>query len=316
MIVVTGGAGFIGSNIVKTLNDRGRTDIIVVDNLTNGHKFVNIADCQIADYIDRHDFLQQVIDKKHTEIEVIFHEGACSATTEWNGHYMMNNNYEYSKILLHHCLDYGIQYIYASSAAVYGASQKFIEHPDYEGPLNVYGYSKLLFDQYVRRNGFDKGSQVVGLRYFNVYGPREQHKGKMSSVAYHFNNQIKDVGEIKLFNGSGGYGPGEQRRDFVYVGDIVKLNLWLHENKQVSGIFNAGTGQSQTFNEVGHAVIDYHAKGKVSYVPFPEGLKEAYQSFTEADMSAVRKAGYDQPFKTVQQGVAEYMKILNGNAQA
>ena len=312
MIVVTGGAGFIGSNIVKTLNDRGRTDIIVVDNLTNGHKFLNIADCSIADYIDRQDFIEQIRGNKHRDIQAVFHEGACSATTEWNGHYMMKNNYEYSKVLLHHCLEHQIQFIYASSAAVYGASQKFVEHPDFEGPLNVYGYSKLLFDQYVRRNVVEQSSQVVGLRYFNVYGPREQHKGKMSSVAFHFSNQVKETGEIKLFEGSDGYGPGDQRRDFVYVGDIVELNLWLLENKEVSGIFNAGTGQSQTFNEVGQAVIDYHQQGKVSYVPFPEGLKEAYQSFTEAHMSAIRSAGYNKPFKTVQQGVAEYMQILNG----
>ncbi len=311
MIVVTGGAGLIGSNIVRALNRAGHTDIIIVDDLSDGHKFVNFSDCDIADYIDYQDFLQQIVEKQHNDIAALFHQGACSETTEWDGRYMMKNNYEYSKVLLRHCLDNNVQFIYASSAATYGASARFVEHPNCEQPLNVYGYSKLLFDRYVRRHALNENAQVVGLRYFNVYGPGEQHKGRMASVAFHFNNQIKDTGAIKLFEGSGGYGPGEQRRDFVYVGDIASLNLWLLDNPQVRGIFNAGTGKSQTFKEVGQAVIDYHGKGEIEFIPFPEGLKGAYQSFTEADMSAIRKAGYDKSFKTVQEGVAEYLQILN-----
>jgi len=313
MIIVTGGAGFIGSNIVKTLNQQGRTDILVVDDLTDGKKFVNLADCEIADYLDKDDFLD-MIEAGHDfgNIDAIFHEGACSATTEWDGQFMMKNNYEYSKSLLHYCLDRRIPFLYASSASVYGGGQIFKEIREHEEPLNVYGYSKFLFDQYVRRVLPTAHSQVVGFRYFNVYGPREQHKGSMSSVAFHFNNQIPEQGQVNLFAGSGGYGDGEQRRDFVYVGDVVSVNLWFMENPQVSGIFNLGTGRSQAFNDVANAVINWHGKGKINYVPFPEHLKGAYQSFTEADISNLRKVGYDKPFKTVEEGVKAYLDTING----
>ena len=312
MIIVTGGAGFIGSNIVKTLNEQGRTDVLVVDDLTDGKKFVNLADCEIADYLDKDDFLN-MIEAGHDfgNIDAIFHEGACSATTEWDGQFMMKNNYEYSKSLLHYCLDRRIPFLYASSASVYGGGQIFKEIREHEEPLNVYGYSKFLFDQYVRRTLPTAQSQVVGFRYFNVYGPREQHKGSMSSVAFHFNNQIPDQGQVNLFAGSGGYGDGEQRRDFVYVGDVVSVNLWFMENPQVSGIFNLGTGRSQAFNDVANSVIDWHGKGKINYIPFPDHLKGAYQSFTEADISNLRNVGYDKPFKTVEEGVKAYLDSIN-----
>ena len=313
MIVVTGGAGFIGSNIVKGLNDKGRSDILVVDDLKDGTKFKNIADCDIADYMDKDDFLAQI--KSGAEfaepIEVIFHNGACSATTEWDGHYMMKINYDYSKALLHYCLERGIQYLYASSASVYGDGPVFKESPDYEESLNVYGYSKFQFDQYVRRLLPETKSQVVGFRYFNVYGPREQHKGSMASVAFHLNNQLHDSGKVRLFEGCDGYDDGEQRRDFIYVGDVVAVNLWFWRNKDKSGIFNLGTGRSQSFNDVANAVLAYHGKGTLEYIPFPDHLKGRYQSFTEADMSAMRAAGYDAPFKTVEEGVTEYMHWLN-----
>jgi ADP-L-glycero-D-manno-heptose 6-epimerase len=313
MIIVTGGAGFIGSNIVKTLNERGRTDVIVVDNLKNGIKFKNISDCEIMDYLDKEDFIQKIKDnKKFSEkVDAIFHEGACSSTTEWDGKFMMENNYEYSKHLLHYCIEHNVSYLYASSASVYGSGTVFKEQRDHEEPLNVYGYSKFLFDQYVRRYLGKTKNQIVGFRYFNVYGPREQHKGTMSSVAYHVNNQIKENGIAKLFEGYEGYGNGEQSRDFVYVGDAVNVNLWFMDNPDKSGIFNLGTGKSQPFNDVANAVIKYHNNGKIEYIPFPDHLKGVYQSFTEADISALRDAGYKDDFNTVEQGVQKYMEWLH-----
>lgn len=313
MIVVTGAAGFIGSNLVKALNQAGHRDIVIVDDLTDGHKFINFADCDIADYIDKDEFLT-MIKQGHTlcqSITAIFHQGACSTTTEWDGRYMMENNYQYSKELLHFCVNKEIPFLYASSAAVYGNSTVFSETPEYEKPLNVYGYSKLLFDQYVRRIMPQARSQIVGFRYFNVYGPREQHKGSMASVAFHFNNQLKDNGDLKLFAGTDGYADGEQQRDFVFVGDIVATNLWFFEHQDKSGIFNLGTGRSQTFNDVANAVIDWHSKGSINYIPFPDHLKGKYQSFTEADLSLLRDAGYSADFMTVEQGVKLYMDELN-----
>jgi len=313
MIIVTGGAGFIGSNIVKALNERGETDILVVDNLTNGRKMRNLADLDIADYMDRLDFIERINKgESFGKVQAIFHEGATSATTEWDGHFVMNNNYEYSKSLLHWCLEHNAQYLYASSASVYGAGTTFIEDRQYEHPINMYAYSKFQFDQYVRRLQPEMKSQVVGFRYFNVYGPREQHKGTMSSTAFHFNNQIKENGVAKLFAGCDGYEDGAQRRDFVYVGDAVKVNLWFLDNPDKAGIFNLGTGRSQAFNDMANAVIDWHGKGAIEYIPFPDHLKGAYQSFTEADISALRAVGYDAPFLTVEEGVREYMDVLNG----
>lgn len=312
MIIVTGGAGFIGSNIVKELNQRGRTDIIVVDDLTDGTKFKNIADCEIADYIDYQDFLDKVQnDPQLPKIEAIFHQGACSTTTEWNGRYMMDINYEYSKVLLHYCLDYEIPFIYASSAAVYGAGTVFKEERQFENPLNVYGYSKFLFDQYVRRILPTAKSQIVGLRYFNVYGPRENHKGGMASVAFHFNNQIQKDGYVKLFEGCDGYADGEQLRDFIYVGDAVAVNLWFFDHPNKSGIFNTGTGRAESFNAVANAVIDFHQQGKIQYIPFPENLQGRYQSFTQADITNLRAAGFDAAFKAVAEGVKSYLEWLN-----
>ena len=313
MIVVTGGAGFIGSNIVKALNDIGKTNILVVDNLKDGTKFHNISDCEIMDYMDKNDFLEKIEKNSSFEepIEIIFHEGACSATTEWDGKFMMDVNYEYSKSLLHYCLEDKIPFIYASSASVYGDGQTFKETREFEKPLNVYGYSKFLFDQYVRRQMPKIESQVVGLRYFNVYGPREQHKGSMASVAFHFNDQIKSGAVVKLFEGCDGYENGEQRRDFIFVGDVVNVNLWLFENPQVLGIFNLGTGRSQSFNDVANAVVAWHNKGDIEYIPFPEQLKGRYQSFTQAEMSSLINAGYSERFKTVEEGVKQYLDWLN-----
>lgn len=317
MIIITGAAGFIGSNLVEALNQRGETDVIAVDNLKKGHKFKNLSDLKLCDYLDKDEFLTAAENGafSFSQIEAVFHLGACSDTTEWDGRYMMQNNFTFSKKLLHLCAARGIPFIYASSAATYGGSETFAEKPEYEKPLNVYGYSKLLFDQYVRRFFPNPASQVAGLRYFNVYGPRESHKGSMASVAYHFHHQNRREKKVRLFEGSGGYAAGEQRRDFIYVKDAVAITLWLWDNPEVSGIFNAGTGRSQTFNEVAAAVIDYHGFGEIEYIAFPEHLYGKYQSYTQADLSQLRAAGCRLEFKTVAQGVSEYMAWLDA-AQA
>lgn len=315
MIIVTGGAGFIGSNLVKSLNVLGFEDILVVDDLGDGSKFSNIADSKISDYSDKDVFIEQMIRREkflnEKDITAIFHQGACTDTTEWDGKYMMRNNYEYSKVLLHYCLEKGIPFIYASSAAVYGDGNVFREELAFEKPLNVYGYSKFLFDQYVRRLLPLASSQIVGLRYFNVYGQREQHKEKMASVAFHLNNQLLQQGRVELFEGCDGYVNGEQRRDFVYVEDVAKVNLWFWQNPGKSGIFNLGTGKSATFNEIAHAVIKWHGYGEIEYVPFPNKLRGCYQSFTEANIDRLRAAGYRDEFKNIAVGMKEYLDWLN-----
>ncbi|WP_024851619.1 ADP-glyceromanno-heptose 6-epimerase [Hydrogenovibrio kuenenii] len=314
MIVVTGGAGFIGSNIVKALNEQGITDILVVDNLKNGKKFINLADCDFADYLDKEDFQTRIFAEEGLpEIECVFHEGACSATTEWDGKFMMDNNYEYSKDLLNFCLNRKIPFLYASSASVYGDGPTFIEKREYEKPLNVYGFSKFQFDQYVRRVLPYAESQVVGFRYFNVYGPREQHKGDMASVAFKLHNQVLKGEKLKLFGPYDGYDAGMQTRDFVYVEDVVKVNLWFKDNPDKSGIFNLGPSAAEPFKNIAEAVIDFHGKGETEYIPFPEHLKGAYQSYTQADNTLLREAGYSESFHTVAEGVQKYLSWLSEN---
>lgn len=313
MIVVTGGAGFIGSNLVHALNAAGHDRILVADDLTDGTKFRNLSDGVIADYLDKDDLLARVQAGTAPAPRAVFHLGACSATTEWNGRFMMENNYEYSKVLLHWCLERRVPFLYASSASVYGNGPHFRETPDCERPLNVYAYSKFLFDGYVRRVLPEAASQIVGFRYFNVYGPREDHKGPMASVAFHFDRQLSETGRVRLFEGADGYGDGEQRRDFIHVADAVAVNLWFWNQGAASGIYNLGTGRSQTFNDVARAVIAHRGRGEIEYIPFPEQLRGRYQSFTEADMSAVRAAGYEAPFRSVEQGVTDYMRWLAEN---
>ncbi len=245
----------------------------------------------------------------------IFHLGACSATTEWDGRYLLRNNFEYSKTVLHYCHSREIPFIYASSAAVYGVSRVFTPASAHERPLNAYGYSKLLFDQYVRRRLPTLASQVVGLRYFNVYGPREGHKGDMASVAFHFYQQLQGDAQLRLFEGNDGYADGEQRRDFVHVEDAAAVNLWFLEHPDVSGIFNVGTGRSQTFNQLARAVVGWHGSGSIQYVPFPGDLRGHYQSFTEADITELRQAGYSAPFRPLEEGVPQYMDWLEGSEQ-
>lgn len=311
MFIVTGGAGFIGSNLVQGLNARGIRDILVVDDLSNGRKCLNLSDAHISDYLDKDDFLQRIkAGQSFRPVEAIFHQGACSDTTEWDGRFVMRENYEYSKILLSWCHEERVPFYYASSASVYGNGKSFNEIRTNERPLNAYAFSKFLFDQHLRTKLGDIRSPVVGLRYFNVYGPREEHKGNMASVAFHMHQQLKTVGAVRLFEGCDGYGPGEQQRDFVYVDDVVKVNLWLLEHPKVSGIFNCGTGRAQSFNEVAQAVINHHQSGRIDYIPFPEHLIGRYQSYTQADMTALREQGYEAPFMSVEQGVAQYMNWL------
>ena len=312
MIVVTGSNGFIGSNLIKGLNEIGYKDIIAVDDQDDPELKENIAHCDVQDFLNIDEFINLIRNNEidGTKIRAIFHQGACSNTMEWDADFLYNNNLLYSKELLNFSQKTKVPLIYASSASVYGAGKIFKESVEYEDPINLYAYSKFKFDQLVRQELIKSETQIVGLRYFNVYGPQEQHKGTMASVAFHLHNQLKDNEEIKLFEGSEGYDDGEQRRDFIYVEDVVKVNLWFLKNQKVSGIFNVGTGKSQTFNEVAHSVINWNKRGKINYVPFPEKLKGAYQSFTQADISKLREAGYKDEFLNVQEGIKKYLDRL------
>lgn len=310
MIIVTGAAGFIGSNLVAGLNARGITDILVVDDLADGHKCINLADLDFVDYMAYDDLAARMdAGEDFGPVEALFHQGACSDTTEWDGRYVMERNFTYSKRLHRWATAYGVPLIYASSASVYGMGPDFVERREAERPLNMYAFSKFVFDQYVRAR--PAASQVVGLRYFNVYGPREAHKAGMASVARHFSAQIAESGECRLFEGTDGYDNGEQRRDFIHVDDVVAVNLWLMDNANVSGVFNCGTGRSQTFNDVADAVIGWHGRGEKRYIAFPDTLRGRYQSHTEADMTALREAGYTADFMPVETGVPRYLNRLN-----
>ncbi len=332
-IVVTGGAGFIGANIIKGLNERGIDDILVVDDLSQGDKFRNLVDLKIADYVDRDDFYARFAQGHYGRVEAVFHEGACSDTMEPDGKYMMANNYTLSCELFAACQRQGTRLLYASSAATYGGSETFREEPAFESPLNVYGYSKLLFDQRLRRElgvNFERAAtQVVGFRYFNVYGPREQHKGRMASVAYHQFHQYRNEGRVKLFGEYGGYAAGQQQRDFVFVDDVVAVNLWFFDHPAQSGLFNLGSGRAQPFNDVAVAVVNTMralqgqaplllaqivAQGLIEYIPFPDALRGKYQCHTQADLTRLRAAGCAHAFADVQTGVARYVRWLAAQA--
>ncbi len=319
-ILVTGAAGFIGCNNVLELNRRGYTDIVAVDNLTKSEKFVNLAKCQISDYFDKVDFIERVRRDALPIPDAIFHQGACSDTMETDGRYMMENNYRYTLELFNWAQRHRVPFIYASSAATYGASLVFVEDVKNEGPLNVYGYSKYLFDQVLRAHMHELKAPVVGLRYFNVYGPHEQHKGRMASVAFHQYFQFKKEGRVRLFEGCLGYGNGCQMRDFVYVEDVVSVVRYFL-TAGVSGIFNCGTGRAQPFNDIALTVVnsltgvnrtleEAVSAGLIEYIPFPEALKGKYQAYTQADLSALRNAGCNVKFRSVQEGTAEYMNYL------
>ena len=325
-VVVTGAAGMIGSNLVQGLNARGVDDVIAVDDLTDGPKYRNLLGAKLSDYFDKSEFYQRFTQGELGKVDAIFHEGACSDTMEHNGRFMLENNYRCSKDLLDACQARGTRLLYASSAATYGGSATFRETPEFERPLNVYGYSKLLFDNIVRRMLSAATSQVVGFRYFNVYGPREQHKGRMASVAFHHFNQYRDTGKVKLFGEYGGYGPGQQSRDFVFVDDVVAVNLWFLDHPDRNGIFNLGSGRAQPFNDVAHATVNacrahkgeaplslaqLVAQDTVQYIPFPDALVGKYQCHTQADLTALRSAGCDLPFVDVATGVRRYVDWLN-----
>jgi ADP-L-glycero-D-manno-heptose 6-epimerase len=325
-IVVTGAAGFIGANLVRALNARGETRIVAVDNLARADKFANLVDCEIADYVDKEEFLERLADGAFDDdIAAVLHQGACSDTMEADGRYMMRNNYRYSVSLLDWCQDNDVPFLYASSGAVYGAGSGFREERACEAPLNIYGYSKFLFDQYVRGMLRDRTAQVAGFRYFNVYGPRERHKERMASVVWHFYRQYASEGRVRLFEGSGGYAAGEQRRDFVSVDDVVKVNLDFLDHPERSGIFNVGTGKAATYNAVAAATInacraaagkprqsvaELVAAGTITYIPFPPALAGKYQSFTEADLTRLRGVGYGAPMLGIDEGVARYVERL------
>lgn len=310
MIIVTGGAGFIGSNIVRALNERGRDDIVIVDNLGKSEKYKNLIGLKFFDYIHRDDFLNLIMNDDIVA-DVIFHDGACSDTMEYDVNYMIKTNYEYSKAIFEYCANDGIDFIYASSASTYGGGQNgFTENETCENALNPYAFSKLIFDNYVRQNLSEIESKVIGLRYFNVFGPQEFHKGRMASIAYQMYKQIKNDGVIKLFKGTDGYEDGEQRRDFIYVKDVAKVNLWCWENEIENGIYNCGTGNATTFNAVAQAVISALGTGKIEYIEFPETLQGKYQSFTQADTRKLLRAGYDGGFTNINDAVKEYCQFL------
>ena len=328
-IVVTGAAGMIGSNLVHGLNAIGIDDVIAVDDLTDGPKYRNLLGAKLSDYFDKSEFYTRFANGEFGHVDAVLHQGACSDTMEHDGRFMLDTNYRCSKDLLDACQAQGTRLLYASSAATYGGSASFREEPEFEQPLNVYGYSKLLFDNVVRRllpNLSQPGSsQVAGFRYFNVYGPREQHKGRMASVAFHHFNQFRDTGKVKLFGDYGSYGPGQQSRDFVFVDDVVAVNLWFLQHPDRSGIFNLGTGRAQPFNDVAQATVnaaravqgesalplaDLVRQGLVDYIDFPAALVGKYQCFTEADLARLRATGCDHVFADVQTGVRNYVDWL------
>lgn len=314
MIIVTGGAGFIGSNLVRGLNQIGREDILIVDNLSDGRKIKNITDLLYADYLDKEDFVHQIKSDfpSREKIDAIFHQGACTVTTETNGKYVLQNNFEYSKTLLHYAQEKNIPFIYASSAAIYGLKRECIEKRGYEDPKSVYALSKFLFDQYVRGILPHAKSQIMGLRYFNVYGPHEAHKNGMASPISQFNRQLLETGKIRLFQGSGPYADGEQRRDFIHVKDVVHINLWFLKNPTIRGIVNVGTGRAHSFNDVAKIVLDWHKLGMIEYIPFPDELRGVYQHYTQANLRQLHTVlQYAHDFVPLDEGIPHYLKWLN-----
>ena len=305
MILVTGGAGFIGSNLVRGLNGRGIEDILVVDDLEAGDKHRNLNALRFVDLVDYRDFVERLDSFRSTRFEAVFHQGACSDTTERDGRYMLRVNYEYSKTLLAFALG-RCPFLYASSASVYGDGQRgFREDPACEEPLNVYAFSKFLFDRHVRRLLPRPPTQVVGLRYFNVYGPQENHKGRMASVVFQFHRQVSAGKTLEIFEGSSGF-----LRDFVHVDDAVALNLHFLDHPGVSGIFNCGTGRARSFRDLAEATAAHFPGARIAEIPFPADLAGKYQAYTQADLTALRAAGCPHEFLALEEGVAAYVELL------
>jgi ADP-L-glycero-D-manno-heptose 6-epimerase len=310
MIVLTGGAGFIGSNLLSALNAKGITDVLVIDR--RGDNFSNLNDLRFSEFMQPAEFARALERKALTKkLDAIFHQGACADTTCTDGRYMIENNFAFSKLLLDFALLNKVPLVYASSAAVYGASRAFAPTRENERPLNLYGLSKLAFDNHVRIVATKAASTVVGLRYFNVYGPRESRKGEMASMVYQMYRQLKTAGRVRLFRGTDGYADGEQRRDFVFVNDVVRVNLALAEGPVRSGIFNVGTGQPRSFNDVAEILIARVGAGTIEYIALPESLAGRYQSFTQADLSALREAGYREAFTALEDGIAQSIEAWN-----
>ncbi|HMD03748.1 MAG TPA: ADP-glyceromanno-heptose 6-epimerase [Candidatus Binatus sp.] len=310
MIILTGGAGFIGSNLLGALNAKGVTDVLVVDRVGNSSR--NLKDLRFSNLMRPEEF-RRAIERRilPNRIEAIFHQGACADTTCTDGRYMIENNFTFSKSILQFALANKIPLVYASSAAVYGSSSAFAPSRENERPLNLYGLSKLAFDDHVRSVVARSQSTVAGLRYFNVYGPRESHKGKMASMVYQLYRQLKSSGRARLFKGTGGYADGEQRRDFVFVGDVARVNLALADGPVRRGIFNVGTGRARSFNDVANIVIARLGAGAIDYVPVPENVVDKYQSFTQAELSGLRHAGYTENLSSLEDGITQSIDAWN-----
>ncbi len=313
MIIVTGGAGFIGSAIVAGLNSRGIDDIVVVDILGFDEKWKNLRRLRFADYIEGSDFLEMLTaGKTDWPIEAIFHMGACSDTTERNASYMIRNNYDLSKILANRAVSDGIRFIYASSAATYGdGTQGFCDDEAELGklqPLNIYGYSKQMFDLWARRTGLLK--KIVGLKYFNVFGPNEYHKAEMRSFVVKAYEQISATGKVRLFKSHRpDYADGEQKRDFLYIKDAVDMTLFFLDNPKIAGIFNVGTGQARTWNDLAKATFAaMDKKPNIHYIPMPDKLIDKYQYFTQADITKLGTAGYKKEPTSLEDAIKDYVQ--------
>ncbi len=311
-VIVTGGAGFIGSNIVAALNERGVSDIIIVDRLGEDEKWKNLLGLQYEDYLDKIDFLEDLVSNRLRPVDSVIHMGACSATTEKDADYLADNNYRYTRLLCEWCIRHGVRFITASSAATYGDGTKGYSDADEVTPtlvpLNMYGYSKHMFDLWALRHKLY--DTITGLKFFNVYGPREDHKDDMRSVVNKAYKQILDSGEVKLFKSHRpDYEDGEQLRDFVYVKDAVDVVLYFWDNRDVNGLFNCGTGEARSWNDL--VTATFKAMGRepnITFIDMPEHLREKYQYFTQAETDKLRAAGYIKPFTTLEDGVTDYVQ--------
>ena len=313
MIVVTGGAGFIGSAIVWKLNQLGKTNIIIVDELGKDEKWKNLVGLKYEDFVNKLEFIEQILDDVIPyNVEAIIHMGANSSTTEKDADHLMDNNYHYTKELAKYCVEKNIRFIYASSAATYGDGN--LSFNDDENnletlrPLNMYGYSKQLFDLWAKRNSVL--DRIVGIKYFNVYGPNEYHKGDMRSVVHKAFEQVCNTGKVRLFKSlNPKYKDGEQMRDFVYVKDAVDMTLYFLDNPNKNGVYNVGAGKARTWNDLVTSL--FNAVGKpayIEYIELPPHLVEKYQYFTEANLSKIKSAGYKQPITSLEDGITDYVK--------